>query len=34
MAADKLQVLRKDKEQFDIYLLPKDLKVFGKEKRD
>lgn len=34
MAADKLQVLRKDKERFDIFILPKDLKVFNKDKRD
>jgi hypothetical protein len=34
MAADKLQVLRKDKEKFDVFLLPKDLKVFNKDKRD
>ena len=34
MAADKLQVLRKDKECYDIFLLEKDLKVFHKDKRD
>ena len=34
MAADKLCVLRKEREFFDIYLLPKDLKVYSKEKRD
>lgn len=34
MAADKLCVLRKERECFDIYLLPKDLKVYSKEKRD
>lgn len=34
MAADKLQVLRKDKEKFYVFLLPKDLKVFNKDKRD
>ena len=34
MAADKLQVLRKDKERFDVFIMPKDLKVFNKDKRD
>ena len=34
MAADKLQVLRRDKEIFDVLILPKDLKVFNKDKRD
>lgn len=34
MAADKLQILRKDRDQYDILLLPKDLKVFNKDKRD
>ena len=34
MAADKLQVLRKDKEKFDVFIMAKDLKVFNKDKRD
>ena len=34
MAADKLQVLRKDKEKFDVFIMAKDLKVFSKDKRD
>ena len=34
MAADKLCVLRKERECFDIWILPKDLKVYNKEKRD
>ena len=34
MAADKLQVLRQAQELFDVFILPKDLRVFSKEKRD
>ena len=34
MAADKLMVLRKDKEKFDVFIMTKDLKVFNKDKRD
>lgn len=34
LAADKLQVLRNDKEIYDVFILPKDLKVFNKDKRD
>ena len=34
MAFDKLQALRKDKAHYDIFLMPKDLKVFSKDKRD
>ena len=34
MAADKLQVLRQAQELFDVFILPKDLRVFSKDKRD
>lgn len=34
MAADKLCVLRKEKARYDIFMLPKDFKVFNKDKRD
>ena len=34
MAADKLCVLRKDKEKFDVFIMAKDLKVFNKDRRD
>ena len=34
MAADRLQVLRKDRQRYDIFIMPKDLKIFNKEKRD
>ena len=34
MAADKLQVLRQAQELFDVFIMPKDLRVFSKEKRD
>ena len=27
-------MLRKDKERFDVFIMPKDLKVFNKDKRD
>ena len=27
-------MLRKDKERFDVFLMPKDLKVFNKDKRE
>ena len=33
-AADRLCVLRNDKKLFDIFILPKDFKVFNKDKRD
>ena len=34
MAADKLQVLRKGKEMYDIFIREDDLKVLAKEKRE
>lgn len=34
LAADKLQVLRYEKEIYDVFILPKDLRVFNKDKRD
>ena len=34
MAVDKLQVLRKGKENFDILIKPTDLKVLAKDKRE
>ena len=34
MAGDKLQVLRKDRVKFDIFILPRDLKVFSKDRRE
>ena len=34
MAQDKLQVLRKGKENFDILIKPADLKVLAKDKRE
>lgn len=33
-AADRLCVLRKDKKSYDIFMTPKDFKVFNKDKRD
>ena len=34
MAADKLQIMRKGKENYDVLLRMSDLKVYPKEKRE